>query len=106
MLKVDGMRAVNWNAPNPEAAERFYTEVLGGKVVVLKGGARLKTGHVFCSARFEGRKLKVLARRLRAGAAVCAWRVPTAARGRIVSAAIVVQQGRLRGYVPFRAGIS
>ena len=80
--------------------------VLGGKVTVLKRGARLKTGHVFCSARFEGRRLKVVTHRLRAGAAVCAWRVPMAARGRIVSAAIVVQQGRLRGYVPFRAGIS
>jgi len=80
--------------------------VLGGKVVVLNRGTRLKTGHVFCSARFEGRKLKVVTHRLSAGAAVCAWRVPLAARGRIVSAAIVVQQGRLRGYVPFRAGIS
>ena len=28
--------------------------VLGGKVIVLKRGTRLKTGHVFCSARFEG----------------------------------------------------
>ena len=28
--------------------------VLGGKVIVLNRGARLKTGHVFCSARFEG----------------------------------------------------
>ena len=75
-------------------------------MIVLKRGARLKTGHVFCSARFEGRKLKVVTHRLRAGAAVCAWRVPVAARGRMVSATIVVQQGRLRGDVPFRAGIS
>jgi uncharacterized protein YkwD len=80
--------------------------VLGGKVIVLKRGTRLRTGHVFCSARFEGRKLKVLTHRLRAGAAVCAWRIPVAARGRIVSATIIVQQGGLRGFVPFRAGIS
>jgi len=81
-------------------------QLLGGKVIVLKRGTRLKTADVFCSARFEGRKLKVVTHRLRAGSAVCAWRVPMAARGRIVSATIVVQQGRLRAYVPFRAGIS
>ena len=34
MLKVEGMRAVNWNAPDPADAERFYTQVLGGEVVV------------------------------------------------------------------------
>ncbi len=34
MLRVEGMRAVNWNAPDPAAAERFYTELFGGQVVV------------------------------------------------------------------------
>ncbi|SRR5579884_530018 len=33
MLQVAGIRSVNWNAPDPRAAERFYTEVLGGTVV-------------------------------------------------------------------------
>ncbi len=80
--------------------------MLGSKVIVLKGETRLKSGHVFCSARFQGRRLKVLARELRAGSAVCAWRVPLAARGRVVSATVVVQQGSLRAYVPFRAKIS
>jgi catechol 2,3-dioxygenase-like lactoylglutathione lyase family enzyme len=32
-LKVLGIRSINWNAPDPQAAERFYTEVLGGTVV-------------------------------------------------------------------------
>jgi uncharacterized protein YkwD len=80
--------------------------VLGSRVIVLKRGARLKTGHVFCSARFHGRPLKVLARRLRAGSAVCAWRLPVEARGAMVSATVVVQQGRLRAHAPFRAKIS
>ena len=80
--------------------------VLGSKVLVLKRGTRLKTGHVFCSARFQGRPLTVLTHRLRAGSAVCAWRIPVAARGRMVSASVVVQQGRLRAYAPFRARIS
>ena len=80
--------------------------VLGSKVIVLKRGARLKTGHVFCSARLNGRPLKVLTRRLRAGSAVCAWRLPPDAHGSMVSATVVVQQGRLRAQTPFRAKIS
>ena len=32
MIRAEGMQSVNWNAPDPAAAERFYTEVLGGKV--------------------------------------------------------------------------
>jgi catechol 2,3-dioxygenase-like lactoylglutathione lyase family enzyme len=32
MLRVEGLRSVNWNAPDPAAAERFYLEVLGGTV--------------------------------------------------------------------------
>ena len=80
--------------------------VLGSKVIVLKRGARLKTGHVFCSARLNGRPLEVLTRRLRAGSAVCAWRLPPNAHGSMVSATVVVQQGRLRAQTPFRAKIS
>ncbi len=34
MVQVEGIHAVNWNAPDPRAAERFYTEVLGGTVTV------------------------------------------------------------------------
>jgi catechol 2,3-dioxygenase-like lactoylglutathione lyase family enzyme len=32
MLKVEGIRSVNWNAPDAAAAERFYTDVLGAGV--------------------------------------------------------------------------
>ncbi len=32
-LQVEGIRSINWNAPDPKAAERFYTEVLDGTVV-------------------------------------------------------------------------
>ena len=32
MLKVEGVRSVNWNAADAAAAERFYTEVLGASV--------------------------------------------------------------------------
>lgn len=80
--------------------------VLASRVRVMKRGARIKTGNVFCSARFQGRPLKVLTRRLRRGAALCAWRIPLAARGEIVSATIVVQQGRVTAEAPFRAAIT
>ena len=80
--------------------------VLGSRVVVMKRGARLKTGHVFCSARFRGRPLNVLTRSLRAGSAVCAWRLPGEARGSLVSATVIVEQGRLRAEAPFRTRIS
>lgn len=32
MVTVEGIRSVNWNAPDAKAAERFYTEVLGAQV--------------------------------------------------------------------------
>jgi catechol 2,3-dioxygenase-like lactoylglutathione lyase family enzyme len=32
MLKVEGIRSVNWNAPDAKEAERFYTDVLGASV--------------------------------------------------------------------------
>jgi catechol 2,3-dioxygenase-like lactoylglutathione lyase family enzyme len=34
MLRAEGLRSVNWNAPDLRAAERFYTEVLGGTVAL------------------------------------------------------------------------
>jgi hypothetical protein len=80
--------------------------ILASTVTVLKRGVRMKNGHVFCSARFEGRVLKVLARRLQSGKAVCAWRIPVGARGKSVSATVVVQQGRLQAEAPFRANVS
>jgi hypothetical protein len=75
-------------------------------VIVLKQGSRLQKGHVFCSARLHGRPLHVVKRSLRAGSAVCAWRLPLNARGSTVSAAVIVQQGRLQAQAPFRANIS
>ena len=80
--------------------------VLGSRVVVLKRGVRLKAGHVFCSARFRGRPLNVLTRSLLAGSAVCAWQLPVEARGSLVRATVIVEQGRLRAEAPFRTRIS
>jgi hypothetical protein len=77
-------------------------DVLASRVAATRGGARLKAGHVFCSARFDGRPLKVVRHTMRTGTASCAWRVPAAARGKTVSATMIVQQGRVRALAPFR----
>jgi uncharacterized protein YkwD len=77
-------------------------ETLSSRVSVTKRGVRLKTGHVFCSARLQGKPLQVLSRTLRRGTARCAWRLPAAAEGKTISAAMIVQQGRLRAVAPFR----
>lgn len=80
--------------------------VLASTVKVLKRGVRMRRGHAFCSARLDGRRLQVVTRRLRRGVAFCAWRLPSSAEGKIVSAAIIVQQGRVQVDAPFRAAIS
>ena len=79
---------------------------LMSSVAAFKRGVRLKNAHVFCSARFEGRALKVVAHRFRDGRATCAWRLPASTRGKLVSAAIVVQQGRVEVHAPFRTRVS
>jgi uncharacterized protein YkwD len=77
-------------------------ETLSSRVSVTKRGVRLKTGHVFCSARLQGKPLRVLSRTLRRGTARCAWRLPASADGKTIRAAMIVQQGRLRAVAPFR----
>ena len=51
--------------------------------------------------RAEGRR-----RRFRNGKAICVWRLPGSARGKLVSAAIVVQQGSVEVHAPFRARVA
>ncbi len=79
---------------------------MASTVIVLKRGVLMRKGHVFCSGRVEGRKLKVLSHRLKAGKATCSWRLPVAARGKMVSAMVVVQQGSVRVQAPFRARVT
>ncbi len=85
----------------PEAGKPLRTSVAASK-----RGARLRNAHVFCSGRLEGRVLEVVSRRYRNGKATCVWQLPASARGKLVSAAIVVQQGRVEVSAPFRARVS
>ncbi len=80
--------------------------VLTATLRATKQGARLRSGHVFCSARVAGRPLEVIARRLRAGAVRCTWAVPRGASGRTIGAAVIVQQRGLRTVAPFKSKIS
>ena len=79
---------------------------MSSSVGVFKRGARVKSANVFCSARLDGRPLRVVVHRFRTGKATCAWRLPASARGKLVSAAIVVQQGRVTLHAPFRARVA
>jgi uncharacterized protein YkwD len=94
---VVALRGLNVTPNRPKAGER-----LRSTVAVTKRGARMTRGHVFCSARVNGRPLEVLSRTLRRGTAACVWRLPASAEGKTVSAAMIVQQGRLRAVAPFR----
>ena len=79
---------------------------MASTVGVYKRGARVKKAHVFCSARLDGRALRVVVHRFRTGRATCAWKLPASARGKLVSAAIVVQQGKASTHAPFRARVA
>jgi hypothetical protein len=88
-------------AGRPQAGKPLTTSV-----GVFKRGVRIQKAHVFCSGRLEGRVLKVVTRRFRNGKATCVWRLPASARGMLVTAAIVVQQGRVEVAAPFRTRVA
>ena len=91
------LSGLNVSPRRPQAGETFTSTV-----AVMQRGVRIRTGHVFCSARLQGRRLEVVARTLRRGAAACSWRLPSSAAGQTISASMIVQQGRLRAVAPFR----
>jgi hypothetical protein len=73
---------------------------------VLQRGKRLAAGRVFCSAAIDDKALSVLAHKLRAGKAMCVWRIPSDARGELIEAAVVVRLGQVRVRAPFTARVS
>lgn len=79
--------------------------VLATTVKASRRGAELRAGHVFCSARLDGRRLEVLRHRLRRGTAVCSWAVPKSSRGATISAVVIVERGRVRTLAPFRSTV-
>jgi hypothetical protein len=88
-------------APRRPQAGRKMKSSVGA----FRRGVRIKNAAVFCSGRLEGRVLKVLSRRFRKGTATCVWRIPDRARHKLISAVIIVQQGRLEAAAPFRARV-
>ena len=75
-------------------------------VVALKQGKRMRRGHVGCHGRIDGQRVEVVVHEFRRGKATCVWQLPEAASGKLVTAVVVVQQGRARATAPFRARVS
>ena len=75
-------------------------------VVALKQGKRMRRGHVGCHGRIDGQPIEVVVHEFRRGKATCVWQLPEAASGKLVTAVVVVQQGRARATAPFRARVS
>jgi hypothetical protein len=77
-----------------------------GTVLAIEKGVRVRKGRVTCHGRIDGRPVDVVVHEFRRGKATCVWRLPAAASGKLVSAVVVVQMGRLRAKAPFRARVS
>ena len=75
-------------------------------VVAVKQGKRMRRGHVGCHLRIDGQPVEVVVHEFRRGKATCVWQLPEAASGKLVTAVVVVQQGRARATAPFRARVS
>ena len=75
-------------------------------VVAFKQGKRLRRGRVGCHGRIDGQPVEVVVHEFRRGKATCVWQLPEAASGKVVTAVVVVQQGRARARAPFRARVS
>jgi len=80
--------------------------MMASRVAVFKKGIRSRQGRVACHGRIDGRRVAVLVHGWRRGKATCVWRLPAAAHGKLVSAVVVVHQGRARARAPFRARVS
>lgn len=75
----------------PHAGRRF-----AAAVIVRSSGGRLTAGQVGCRAGIGTRHLRVVVNAFKHGAAVCAWRVPRWAHGRLLRGLIHVRSHRAR----------
>ena len=62
-------------------------------ILSLATKRRVTAGSVHCRAEVDGKRLRVLANVFDEGLATCAWRVPRAAKGKVLRGAIGVQVG-------------
>jgi hypothetical protein len=83
-------RASVTTAPRSPRAGRLYTVRVRALATT---GSPVRAGAVRCTARLGEAVLKPLSKRLRAGYAVCAWKLPKAARGKRLRVAVVVSSG-------------
>jgi hypothetical protein len=75
-------------APKPAKAGRTFSASLAANENDTAGP--VQTGTVGCSASIAGKRLVVVTHAVRNGVAVCVWRVPRTAKGRIVRGLITL----------------
>ncbi len=85
--------------PEPRAGNVFAA---GAVVLRDDTGELVDEGEVACVAHVGSRVLPVVARRLRDGVAICAWRVPWAAGARWVDGWVIVRRNGYQAMQPFR----
>jgi hypothetical protein len=73
--------------PRSPRAGRLFTVRMR---VLTETGAPVRSGTVRCTARVGKSVLRPVSRRLRAGYAICAWKLPKAARGKRLRVGIVL----------------
>jgi hypothetical protein len=81
-------------APARPRAGRVLTARLGVKR--LDTGAAVRSGTIRCAAQIAGRALRLAVTTLRGGRVICAWRIPTSARAKLVRGSVGLRQGSLR----------
>jgi hypothetical protein len=75
------------STPRSPRAGRLFTVRMR---VLTSTGSPVRSGAVRCTARAGKTLLKPVSKRLRAGYAICAWKLPKAARGKRLRVAVVV----------------
>jgi hypothetical protein len=77
--------------PQRPRAGRPLTASIG--VLRLDTGATVRSGTIRCSARIAAYPLRLATRAFRGGRALCSWRIPDWARGRLVRGSVAVRHG-------------
>jgi cysteine-rich secretory family protein len=87
--QLEASTLLQWG-PRPRAGRRFT-----GRLTISLPGTRqrVRTGHVTCKARADGRPVWVGVHRFRNGFVVCRWRLPQRAKGRRMIGTIRVSAG-------------
>jgi len=90
--------------PSPPSRGRLFVARLS--VRRTDTGARLRAGEVSCAARLAGRRLALYAAGFRGMYAECTWRIPSSAKGKLLTGAVGVSARGLRSARSFRSRVA